>query len=138
MSINTESVITGANYSLLATQYGLLLRALTSASAYMYNAVVAVAELNAILPIRDLIGPFDDTYTQQYAALSNGGQFVSIARALNSHVLTRASTTSGGSYPNVAAWLTDQEIDSPGSVGFPQEWADISSLAGQNVEDFVE
>lgn len=131
------TVVTGAEYSQLATKYGNLLKQLKSDASYMYDALVIVAAFTGVEPTRDLIVPFDNVYRAQYTALTSAGQFLDVVRALNNHVLTRARTNAGATYGSVADWMTDQEITSPGVMTFPQEWADMSKLTGQDVDDFV-
>lgn len=132
-----STVVTGAQYSQLATKYGNLLKGLKAQASYMYDALVVVAAFTGVEPTRDLIVPFDNVYRAQFTALNSAGQFLDVVRALNSHVLNRARTSGGATYADVADWMTDQEIASAGSITFPQEWADMSKLAGQNVDDFV-
>jgi hypothetical protein len=130
------AVITGIQYSTLATKYGNMMKVLKTAATYMYDALTVIAQYNEVDPTRDLIVAFDDVYQSQSVILKSGTQFVAVARALNNHVLNRARTDSGSSYTNVADWMTDEELDGH-AVGFPQEWADLSKLAGQDVDDFV-
>jgi hypothetical protein len=130
------AVINGEEYSTLATKYGNLLKTLKDASVYMYDALTIIAQMDAVEPTRDLIIPFDNVYQNQAAALTAPAQFIEVARALNNHVLGRARTDAGAAYQTVADWMTDEELDG-NAVGFPTEWAEISKLAGQDVDDFI-
>jgi len=132
----SSKVINGVEYSQLATKYGQLLKSLKGSTAYMFDALNIVATLNEVEPTRDLIIPFDNVYQQQAGLLSSGNQFFEVVRALNSHVLTRARTNANLPYSNINSWFADQEIDGF-NVQFPKEWADMSKLVGQNVDDFI-
>lgn len=133
----SSKVINGTEYSNLATKYGSLLNLLKSATSYMYDALVLVANFTKVEPTRDLIVPFDSVYQQQVVALASSTQFQEIARALNNHVLSRARTAGGATYSDLNTWFADQEIDGF-DVGFPQSWADMSKLVGQNIDIFIE
>lgn len=132
----STKVINGVEYSTLATKYGNLLSVLNSATVYMFDALTFIAQMNEVEPTRDLIVAFDNVYQQQVAALTAQGSFLEVARALNGHVLTRARTTAGAAYTDIRNWFADQELDGF-NVGFPKKWADLSKLAGQDVDDYI-
>lgn len=132
-------VISGAQYSELATLYGQLRQVLGSANTYMLDALDIIAKYDEVEPTRDLIVSFDNVYQQQSVTLASSSQFLEVVRALNNHILTRARTSDGQAYTSVNQYLQDEETDNPGDVGFPQEWAEMSAQVGQTLDNsFIE
>ncbi len=133
----STKVINGTEYSQIATKYGEMLAVLAGASSYLYDALHIIAEMDEVEPTRDLIVPFDNIYQQQSVALSAPSQFIEAARALNNHVLSRARDNAGAAYTDINDWFADQGDDGY-AVSFPAEWATLSALAGQDVEDYID
>lgn len=127
------NVINGTEYTTLATKYGDMMAVLDSASTYLYDALVVVAQLNEVEPTRDLIIPFDNVYQQQVQSLTAATPYLEVVRGLNNHVLNRAVDANGTAYTDINDWFGDQ-TDEGYAVLVPQEWADMCSSTGVTVD----
>jgi hypothetical protein len=116
MEKKMANVINGITYSYLAQQIGNAIRITSGAQSYLYNAVLEIAAISDVLPTIDLISTFNNTYTLQVGTLASTSSYQNAARALNGHVLTRATTATGTQYTNINDWFVDQAINGTGAL----------------------
>jgi hypothetical protein len=112
------NVISGANYSTIATNYANARDKALGAVTYLFEAVYQIVLLNDLLPEVDLLQEFYNAYLINNDLLKSPVNFLPAVRALNNHVLSRGTSTS------VDDFLTDE------AVTVPQTWATLSESAG--------
>lgn len=120
MAIN---VISGADYSTIATNYANARNQAVSAVGYLFEAVYQIVLLNELVPEIDLLQEFYSAYLINNDLLKSPVNFMPAVRALNNHVLNR------GTAATVDAFLTDE------GVTVPQTWATLSESSGHDISE---
>lgn len=115
------NVITGADYSSIATSYANARTAVLSSVGFLFEAVYTIVQLNEIEPEVDLLTEFFNSYQINADLFQSPVSFLSAVRRLNNHVLNRSS------YASVDLYLTNE------GVTVPQAWADLSSAVGHDI-----
>lgn len=126
-------VITGLQYSALATKLGTVISVVRNSKSYLWDALVLVAGFTDIDPTYDLIVPFKNVYDIQINALQSSSNYLTAVRALNDHVISRAKQPDGTGYSDINDWF-DDETDAGRTVSVPQTWADLCVTAGVTIE----
>lgn len=112
------TVISGAKYQVIATNYAHARDQAVSASSYLFEAVYQIVLLDDVVPSVDLLQEFYSAYLINNDLLKSPVNFLPAVRALNNHVLTRSTATS------VDNFLTTE------GVTVPQTWADLCETTG--------
>ncbi len=113
-----DSVISGADYVKIATNYGNARERVLSSVQFLFDAVYDVVILNEISPSVDLLTEFYDSYNVNANILSSPITMLSAVRTLNNHVLNRGTDVS------IDAFLDRENVRVTGS------WALLSAAAG--------
>jgi hypothetical protein len=127
-------VITGTQYSTLATQIGTVISVVANSQSYLYSALQAIAAISDVDPTYDLIVPFKNVYDIQVSVLESTSNYQQAARALNSHVLLRARQSNGNTYTDINDWFDDEGLANR-QVAVPQSWADLCSTTGTTIDE---
>lgn len=114
-------VISGADYSTIATNYAHARDSAVNAVGYLFEAVYQVVLLNDIIPEVDLLQEFYSSYLINNDLLKSPVNFMPAVRALNNHVLNRGSSST------INDFLTEE------GVTVPQTWATLSESAGYTI-----
>jgi len=117
------NVISGANYSTIATQYANARDQAVSAVGYLFESVYQIVILNDIIPEVDLLQTFYNAYLINNDLLKSPVNFLPAVRALNNHVLNRGDAAS------IDAFLTEA------AVTVPATWAALSLTSGHAISE---
>lgn len=115
------NVISGADYSTIATNYAHARDKAVSAVTYLFEAVYQIVLLNELVPEVDLLQEFYNAYLINNDLLKSPVNFLPAVRALNNHVLNR------GTADTVDDFLTEE------GVTVPQTWATLCESAGFDI-----
>lgn len=126
-------VITGTQYSTLATKIGSTISVVRGAKSYLFDALTTIAQLDDVNPTADLIIPFKSVYDIQINILQSNSNYLTTARALNDHVLARARQLDGTAYTDINDWF-DDETSNGHPVSVPQTWADLCEITGTTID----
>lgn len=117
--INTTS------YLAIAADYAAAASGIEGLSQHYYDAAYEILILSVFDPELDLLQPFYNAYLASTGVYNNiPVSAITAVADLQTHILNRAETAAGARYTNVNTWMTDK------GICVPQEFADISSLAG--------
>ena len=120
--INTTS------YLAVAEDYAAAGAGIAGLSQHYYDAAYEILILSVFDPELDLLQPFYNAYLASDGVYANVPvSAISAVGELQRHVLNRAETAAGARYTSINAWYTAKGIT------VPQEFADISALAGFTV-----
>ena len=116
------AVITGSDYTAIATSYGQIKKRLSQCSTYLYQAVNTIVLFNTVEPTVDLLQEFLTSYQVNTANYGSDISLIPAVKKINSHVLSR------GGYASINAFLTDK------GATVPQAWADLCLAAGTTID----
>ena len=120
--INTTS------YEAIAEDYAAAVAGIEGLSQHYYDAAYEVLILSVFDPELDLLQPFYNAYLASTGVYENVPiAAISAIGELQRHILARAEDGDGARYTSINTWYTDK------GICVPQEFADISALAGFTV-----
>lgn len=121
--------INSTSYEAVADDYAAAFVGIEGLSQHYYDAAYEILILSVFDPEIDLLAPFYSAYLASAGVYENiPVTAISAVGELQRHVLKRARTSAGATYTDINDWLADK------SILVPQEFADISELAGFAIE----
>ena len=117
------NVISGTDYSTIATSYANARDRVVSAVDYLFEAVYQIVLLQSVVPEVDLLSEFFNSYQINNEALRSSVNFLPAVRSLNNHVLRESDETSINDY-----------LQSEG-VTVPPTWASLSQAVGFSISE---
>lgn len=121
--------ISPTSYEAIAQDYAAAGTGLVGLSQHYYDAAYEVLISTVFDPEIDLLQPFYNAYLASTGLYENVPiSAISAVGELQRHILTRARQPDGSVYTSIDDWMTDE------GVTVPQEFADISALAGFTID----
>lgn len=121
--------INPTNYEAIAQDYAAAGTGLVGLAQHYYDAAYEVLICTVFDPEIDLLQPFYNAYLAASGIYENVPvSAISAVGELQRHILNRARKPDGTMYTDINDWLSDN------SVTVPQEFADISALAGFTID----
>ena len=118
--------IDGTQYLALANDLDDAVGALSTVSGFLWSAVYEVAMFQAVVPEKDLLTTFYDCYQLNSSLANNTSTYLSAVRALQLHVLTKATD-----YATIDDYIG---AEVPGGK-VPAGFATLSENAGYPISD---
>ncbi len=115
-----NSVIKGQDYLAIATFYANAITSNLNSVEYLYDAVYRITLSDQLIPTKELINEFYDSYNINASIYRSPSTYLSAVRAINNHILNR----SGSSVQDLDDYLVAENIR------VPLAWADLCKATG--------
>ena len=121
--------INTVSYMAIADDYATAASGIEGISANYYNAAYEIVILSSFDPNLDLLSPFYNAYLASASVYENiPVAAISAVGELQRHILSKArDNVNNAQFTSIDAWMAER------AVTVPQEFADISNLAGYTI-----